>query len=94
MRSLNQFRYLLESSFEKRTHPPSKNSIKSKDVDSENNFQMNVLNTSLRRMEFVNFFESIIDENNQDKYSLGFLLELDKMKNTLQLNTLDVIHSV
>ncbi|WP_040247244.1 hypothetical protein [Psychroserpens mesophilus] len=92
MKSLNQFKNLLTSSFEKKTHLAEINT-KEKDMDSENSFQKQLLDTSLRRLEFINYFETAIDKNNQDKFSLGFLLELENMKYTLQLKALDLIHS-
>ena len=49
------------------------------------------LRASLKQLEFISFFEMHLDQRNEDSYSLSFLQELALIKQTSQLNTIELL---
>ena len=49
------------------------------------------LNNNLKHLEFMNFFETHIDSQQLDSYSLIFLLELNRVKYESQIHSMTLI---
>ena len=49
------------------------------------------LRARLKQLEFISFFEMHLDQRNEDSYSLSFLQELAQIKQTSQLNTIELL---
>ncbi|APX99619.1 hypothetical protein [Lacinutrix venerupis] len=52
---------------------------------------LNNLHNNLKQLEFISFFEMHLDKKNEDKYSLSFLQELEKIRHYAKINTLKSI---
>lgn len=50
------------------------------------------LHTSLKHLEFISFFESHIEKQNEDNYSLSFLQELKSIKYSSQMNVIELLN--
>ncbi|MBT8269673.1 MAG: hypothetical protein KJN59_10655 [Bacteroidia bacterium] len=47
-----------------------------------------LLKSNLLHLEFINQFELYLDDKNTDHFPLEFLIELDRIKQHIQVNTL------